>query len=61
MMKYNFTDKRIWLTGASSGIGLALAHLLLNNNAKVALSARNEQRLNEHFKHHTNALILPVI
>ena len=37
--------KRIWLTGASSGIGAALAHILLNQGHCVAVSARNAQDL----------------
>jgi len=37
--------KRIWLTGASSGIGAALAHILLSQGHCVAVSARNAQAL----------------
>lgn len=33
--------KNIWLTGASSGIGQALAHRLLSDGHKVVVSARN--------------------
>lgn len=37
--------RRIWLTGASSGMGLALAEELLNAGHRVALTARNVQPL----------------
>lgn len=39
--------KRIWLTGASSGIGAALAEILLHQGHRLALSARNAQALQE--------------
>ena len=41
----NFTNKVVWITGASSGIGKALAIHLSKLNAKLILSARNEERL----------------
>ncbi len=37
--------RRVWLLGASSGIGAALARLLLALGARVAISARNADRL----------------
>lgn len=37
--------KRIWLTGASSGIGAALADILLQQGHHLALSARSEAPL----------------
>ena len=42
-----FTDKVIWITGASSGIGKALALELSTNNCKLILSARRGEVLNE--------------
>lgn len=39
--------KRVWVIGASSGIGAALAHALIGRGARVALSARSAQALAE--------------
>ncbi len=41
----SFQDKVIWITGASSGIGEALAHRFAANGARVVLSARREKEL----------------
>ena len=41
----SFSDKIIWITGASSGIGKALALELSNQNAKLILSSRKEADL----------------
>ena len=35
------------VTGASSGIGLAVARLLANNGGKIALNARSSEKLEE--------------
>ena len=39
------TNKIIWITGASSGIGEALAYAAAKENAKLVLSARRENEL----------------
>ena len=43
----DFSGKRVWVIGASSGIGEACAKALLLQGAKVALSSRRVERLNQ--------------
>ena len=40
-----FDKKVVWITGASSGIGEALAYQFSSAGAKVILSARNQKEL----------------
>jgi NAD(P)-dependent dehydrogenase (short-subunit alcohol dehydrogenase family) len=52
--------KRIWLTGASSGIGAALAQILLTQGHLLAVSARNAQALEKlHTDYPQQVLLLP--
>ncbi len=44
MTKY-YKDKIVWITGASSGIGEALALVLAKQEARIILSARREEEL----------------
>ena len=45
LTKMNFQNKVVWITGASSGIGKALALELSSQNALLILSARNQEAL----------------
>lgn len=42
---HDFSGKTIWITGASAGIGAALAQLLAKRGARLILSARSDDRL----------------
>ena len=55
-----FEGKTWWITGASSGIGAALAEALAQVGAKLILSGRNENALKEVADHCApDALVLP--
>lgn len=41
----DWKDRRVWLVGASTGIGAALAHELAGRGARLALSARSTDKL----------------
>ena len=55
----DWQGKRVWLLGASSGIGAALGQLLLARSARVAFSARNVERLGNLTNGAEHALLLP--
>lgn len=46
-IKSHFTNKVIWITGASSGIGRALTISLSDINCTIYISSRSQQRLEE--------------
>ena len=52
-------DKVIWITGASTGIGKALAIKFSQNRWKVAISARREALLNEIASENKNIFAFP--
>lgn len=59
----NFSDKVVWITGASSGIGEELAIQLAGLGAKVVLSARNKntlEEIKEKLKFSEDHLVLPL-
>ena len=41
----DFSNKTVWITGASSGIGEALAYAMVEKGAHVVLSARRADEL----------------
>ena len=55
----NWHGTRVWLVGASSGIGAALARAFLDAGATVALSARRTTQLEAVANNHPKALVLP--
>lgn len=54
------SNDTIWIVGASSGIGLALAHEYHQRGAKVIVSARNAQALNTFASKCKNSIALPM-
>lgn len=58
---HSFHGKKVWIIGASSGIGSALSKELMNNGAWVAMSARRVERLTEiQTPDKSEALIIPL-
>lgn len=60
----NFKNKVVWITGASSGIGEALAYAFAKQNAILVLSSRNAEKLGkvkkECLKYTLQCLIMPI-
>jgi NAD(P)-dependent dehydrogenase (short-subunit alcohol dehydrogenase family) len=56
----DWTGKRVWVIGASTGIGAETARLLLSRGAKVALSARKRNGLVCVAENQPAALIAPL-
>ncbi len=58
-----FENKVVWITGASSGIGMELALNLASNGAHIVLSARNQEALKDclsKMKNQDRHLVLPL-
>lgn len=56
----DWRNQVVWIVGASSGIGQALAHALHQLGAQVAVSARNATSLEQFVSTHPGALALPL-
>jgi short-subunit dehydrogenase len=56
----DWSSQRVWIVGASSGIGAAVANQLLAQGSQVALSARRKELLEQVAGTYPNALILPM-
>jgi len=56
----DWRGRRVWLVGASTGIGRALAHKLHGLGATVIVSARKAAELNAFVAEHPGSLALPL-
>lgn len=55
-----WAGQRVWVIGASTGIGAAIARELLARGARVALSARNHEALAQAAGSHAASLLAPL-
>ncbi len=56
----SWEGRRVWLVGASTGIGRAVASALHGKGARVYVSARGEQALGEFASAHPGAVAVPL-
>ncbi|WP_196139937.1 SDR family oxidoreductase [Aliikangiella sp. G2MR2-5] len=56
-MRYSFRQKVVWITGASSGIGLSLAKKLQQEGAYIAVTSRSELDLQALYGLNENILV----
>lgn len=56
----DWKGRRVWVIGASTGIGAETARMLLTKGARVALSARNTDALQAVAAGHNDAMVLPL-
>jgi len=56
----SWRGRRVWVIGASSGIGAETARALQLRGARLALSARNAQALQQLAGNHAETLVLPL-
>jgi short-subunit dehydrogenase len=56
----SFTNQRIWVTGASAGIGAAVAQVFLRRGARVALTARRTDLLTAIAARHDASTVMVV-
>jgi NAD(P)-dependent dehydrogenase (short-subunit alcohol dehydrogenase family) len=56
----DWNGKTVWLVGASTGIGAALAHALHERGAQVVVSARGREALQAFAVAHVGAIALPL-
>ncbi len=66
MERKSFSDRRVLITGASSGIGLALARELARQGARLLLVARRQELLQSHVGELTalgapSVMVLPTV